>query len=173
MAQVINLHYHEGQPAFDFLDMAGTMKPVFFGMSLGKAVDPARVPTYAREKTRNKKLYDIFSMPGLNGVSQRFRDLVEEFEPGVHQFFPLQLSRRDGTPIEGNHYVFNCFVRADTVLVDRSGLSWGESAMACPMQRRGTGSCFLSAGRQSGGGTSGSKTTCAYTGSACPRSSMR
>ncbi|WP_420411124.1 imm11 family protein [Roseibium sp.] len=67
---------------------------------------------------------DVFPMPGCNAVNQRFKDLVEEFEPGVHQFIPIELRNEAGDPLTENHYVFNCMVSVDTVLVKESGLQW-------------------------------------------------
>lgn len=39
-------------------------------------------------------------------VSQAFRDLVEEFDPGVHQFVPTAVEDHDGTPL-----ATHCFMR--------------------------------------------------------------
>ncbi|CTQ72982.1 imm11 family protein [Roseibium alexandrii] len=94
-----------------------------FGFSSGFWVDPQAVPKSAYQE-RDKRVPDVFPMPGCNAVNQRFKDLVEEFEPGVHQFFPIELRNKAGDPLADNYYVFNCMVSVDTVLVKESGLQW-------------------------------------------------
>jgi hypothetical protein len=51
-------------------------------------LDRPKVSSEIRISDNHKKVPDVFPMPGCNAVNQRFKDLVEEFEPGVHQFFP-------------------------------------------------------------------------------------
>ncbi len=63
-------------------------------------------------------------MPGLNAVGERFKTLVESFEPGVHQFFPLELFRKDGTPVDEPYYIFNCTVSFDSILLKHSEAKW-------------------------------------------------
>jgi hypothetical protein len=93
------------------------------GLSRGFWIDPDLMPKSARQ-TRDKRLHDVIPMPGMNAVNQRFKDLVEEFEPGIHQFIPLELHDRKGVPIEDQYYVFNCMVSMDALLVRESGLHW-------------------------------------------------
>lgn len=66
---------------------------------------------------KKKKLLDYFSIRGDLGVSQAFKDLLEEMEPGVHQFFPLEVRRKDGEPVEGQYYLFVISVLLDTALI--------------------------------------------------------
>lgn len=48
-------------------------------------------------------------------VSSRFRDLVERFEPGVHQFFPVAIYKeRDGAPV-ADYFWINVCNRIDSV----------------------------------------------------------
>lgn len=122
MAAWIKLAFDHREPIFEFLDIAED--PLRFGLSLGLPVGTRRLRTKARQINVRKRLPDIFVMPGLNAVSQRFRDLVEEFEPGTHQFFPLELSYKNGTPVEEPFFVFNCCVSLDSLLVRRSEVAW-------------------------------------------------
>ncbi|KZK90547.1 hypothetical protein PsAD46_02168 [Pseudovibrio sp. Ad46] len=124
MAYLINLDYNSREPQFEFLDEPQDMP--LFGLSSGNILDPNRFPTKAKEETKKKVIPDIFSMPGLNAVSQRFKDRVEEFEPGVHQFLPLELFKKTGEPIDGNFYIFNCGKRLDAVLNKHSPVGWGK-----------------------------------------------
>jgi hypothetical protein len=96
---------------------------IAFGLSHGFWIDPRSVPKSAYQE-RDKRVPDVFPMPGCNAVNQRFKDLVEEFEPGVHQFIPIALRNKAGEPLADNYYVFNCMVSVDTVLVKESGVQW-------------------------------------------------
>lgn len=94
---------------------------IAYGLSKGYWLDPAGQPKSGYQKS-TRKVYDVFPILGANAVRQRFKDLVEEFEPGVHQFLPIALRDKKGNPIEDNFYIFNCMVAMDTVLLDQSGL---------------------------------------------------
>ncbi|MCY1707284.1 imm11 family protein [Pannonibacter sp. SL95] len=96
-----------------------------FGWSGGIWKDPEFMPKSGYQASRGR-VPDVFPMPASNAVHQRFKDLVEEFEPGVHQFFPLALRDKNGVPLPDPYYIFNCLVRLDAVLVAESGLSWGS-----------------------------------------------
>ena len=122
MAYIISLKYSNREPQFEFLDVPE--KKFIFGFSLGLPVGTRRMPTRAKETSCKKSYPDIFAMPGLNAVSRRFRDLVEEFEPGVHQFFPLELYRKNGDPVEGEYFIFNCAVSFDCVLTAKTDVEW-------------------------------------------------
>lgn len=105
-----------------FLEL-GHMGSITFGLSSGYWKHPRAVPASGYQ-TGRRPAPDVFPMPGCNAVSQRFKDLVEEFEPGMHQFFPLALRDRRGEPLAQPYYVFNCLVSLDAVLMAESGLTW-------------------------------------------------
>lgn len=94
-----------------------------YGWGGGIWRDPDLMPKSGYQ-TKRGRVPDVFPMPASNAVSQRFKDLVEEFEPGVHQFFPLALRDKNGVPLPDPYYIFNCRARLDAVLVAESGLSW-------------------------------------------------
>uniref|UniRef100_UPI003BA9DC04 imm11 family protein n=1 Tax=Stappia sp. TaxID=1870903 RepID=UPI003BA9DC04 len=123
MVWMIELEYQDrGTPRFALDPFEDSPSPSNnFGFSRGYWVDPARQPRSGQQTTR-KKIPDIFPLPGLNAVRQRFKDLVEEFEPGVHQFMPLVLRDKDGKQIDDQFYVFNCTVSFDAILVREMGL---------------------------------------------------
>lgn len=122
MAAWIKLAFDHREPIFEFLEIPE--RAFNFGLSLGLPIGAKRMPVKAKQINVRKRLPDIFVMPGLNAVSQRFRDLVEEFEPGTHQFFPLELYYKNGTPVEEPFFVFNCCVSFDSLLVSRSEVKW-------------------------------------------------
>ncbi len=62
-------------------------------------------------------LPDLFDIEGGWCVSQTFKDILENLEPNVHQFFPLEVTRRDGGPGEGSYYLLVVCHLLDTALV--------------------------------------------------------
>jgi hypothetical protein len=57
------------------------------------------------------------------------RDLIEHLEPGLHQFFPVEISRKrskkpiyrlDGRALDEPYYFFNVQAAADAVCVEKS-----------------------------------------------------
>lgn len=59
-------------------------------------------------------------------VSPRFRDLVEAFEPSVHQFVPVEVfKKRTGTPV-ATYYWFIVGQLIDSVNRERSTFQWEE-----------------------------------------------
>jgi hypothetical protein len=124
MACHVTLMYQQhSTPMFAFDDPWPPETP-YFGFSATRLLEPDVIVPDSARQTDKKKIHDIFSMPGVNAVSQRFRDLVEEYDSGIHQFFPLALRRKDDTPIEMPYYVFNCGRRLEALLVARSNLRW-------------------------------------------------
>jgi hypothetical protein len=61
-----------------------------------------------------------------NAVSERFKEIVESYEPGVHQFFPVELFDKAGDRVPTNYYIFNCTVCVDAVLVEHSEVRWSQ-----------------------------------------------
>lgn len=78
----------------------------------------------------HKALADSFPVCARWGCSAAFRAEVERLEPGVHQFFPINITRprskkpvlrRDGQEVgPGDFYLFNCMQLLDAVLPDLS-----------------------------------------------------
>jgi uncharacterized protein DUF1629 len=78
-------------------------------LNSGRPVKPDHMPTrLKRKKAFDQPLADYMPAPkGAAFVSQRFKDLVEEFEPGVHQFF--EMSVKSGKEDLGvMHYFIVC-----------------------------------------------------------------
>jgi len=89
----------------------------------------SQVPKEAYMGTTHKVIPDFVVISGIRGMSREARDLVEEFEPGVHQFIPVNIVRKrgnkpivrlDGRVLDEPYYLFNCMVWLDTILLDRS-----------------------------------------------------
>lgn len=80
---------------------------------------PERLPRVAQQWRRNAVvLRDILLVYGLTVVSERFRTLIEEFEPGVHLFSPMRLLRHNGEPVDGAWFFFNTQADVDCVITN-------------------------------------------------------
>ena len=65
----------------------------------GRRAKPESVPKVIRWKSK-RKLLDYEGAYIGSSVSDRFRDLIEEIEPGVHQFEPIRFVAKDGKVLE-------------------------------------------------------------------------
>ncbi|QNQ09947.1 imm11 family protein [Sphingomonas alpina] len=51
------------------------------------------------------------------GASSRFKDAVERFEPGVHQFFPMEVLLEDGT-VDKSRWLMHICNRVDAIALE-------------------------------------------------------
>lgn len=73
----------------------------------GDAVSADLLPKRARLRTARRFIPRIGLLAGYWAVGQDFKDLVEEREPGVHQFFPIQIFYKDGRAVEEAFYILH------------------------------------------------------------------
>jgi hypothetical protein len=59
-------------------------------------------------------------MHGIFVVSERAKDVIERFDPGLHQFFAVPLRTKRGIEIEGPWFIMNVTVRQDSIVVEKS-----------------------------------------------------
>lgn len=97
-----------------------------FGLSSNVLLTAANLPDSAT-RSRGKQTPDIFPMPGLNAVSARFREIVEQFEPNMHFFHPITLKEKDGSPISADYFIFCARIAIDCVLTKKSEIVWKDS----------------------------------------------
>ena len=112
------------EPQFEFLD-----KPGGYDHWVSKEVttiSPEDMPKAAAIFSRHKKIHDFFNVETEIAVSRRFKDIIETFEPGVHQFFPIRLLRKNGEPFEGEYFLLNIRVAIVALDLARSELNWTE-----------------------------------------------
>jgi hypothetical protein len=64
-------------------------------------------PKRARIMTDRKALPHWVGFCSMWGVSEDFRECVEELEPGVHEFREVEISRRDGSAFDERYYAIN------------------------------------------------------------------
>jgi len=85
----------------------------------GRPVDPTHMPTRCRRK--GNKGFPIYDVDGMWGggllVTDKFKEIVEAFEPDVHQFFPLRIEQ--GGKLVAERFIFYICNRLDTLAKDR------------------------------------------------------
>jgi hypothetical protein len=84
---------------------------------------PEAFCTEARETKGFKRFPDVYvSLKYWPGVAQEFKDMVEQFEPSVHQFSaPVQLYYKNGRPYEKTYYCMNMRRYLDnTIIMEQS-----------------------------------------------------
>ena len=79
----------------------------------GRHIEPHDVPTKVKVTGPNYPLLDFYDLYNCLVVPQAFKDLIEELEPGIHQFFPLELYR--GKKKVADRYLFIFGQRLDTL----------------------------------------------------------
>jgi hypothetical protein len=87
------------------------------------------VPRRAFQVSPHKTTPDFVQISGgARAVCDEFRAMVEALEPGVHQFFPVELLRKDGSPVilGREWFLLNICNRVDAVVVERSNIYWEE-----------------------------------------------
>lgn len=94
--------------------------------SSGRRAKRKSVPKVIRWMSK-RKLLD-YENACRKTVSDRFRGLIEELEPGVHQFEPIQFVAKDGTPLEDRWFWQICNridgMHADLTNMVFSGRGW-------------------------------------------------
>ena len=92
----------------------------------GRRVKPESVPKVIRWNTK-RKLLD-YETKFRRTVSDRFRALIEEIEPGVHQFEPIQFINKDGSELAVRWFWQVCnrleSVDRETTNLDTSRKGW-------------------------------------------------
>ena len=92
---------------------------------------------------RGKLAYDWIASDGGIVVSSRFKDAVEELDPGRHQFFPVTIEDKKGDVVPGKFFLFNIVGRIDSIIEERSNLKpegrglirgWGYTRKVGPWQ---------------------------------------
>ncbi|PWB93134.1 imm11 family protein [Methylosinus sporium] len=105
------------KPMFDFVQDEG--KAEFSAVYRGKSklAQPQKHKLYAKQQD-TKKLCDILPLIGFICVSRRVKEVIEEFEKGVHVFYPVHLLAKDGAPYAEEYFLllpghrFNAFIAA-------------------------------------------------------------
>ena len=85
---------------------------------------PDLMPTHANAKhpkTARKRNPSVTKLSGgIWGISDEVKEIVERFEPGVHQFFPLDITYPDGTNPPFRYNIMNIHRRVEALDFERS-----------------------------------------------------
>jgi hypothetical protein len=122
MAWLIEKNYHIHGPNFEIISNPGETQMRFSG---GNGIcsflpwHPSDLPITARQGNAYRGTLDDMTIVVNNvAVSQKFKDLVEEFEPGIHAFAPLILERKNGERFEEFYYLFSTQQDVDCLITD-------------------------------------------------------
>jgi hypothetical protein len=96
----------------------------YLDIGRGVTFSPDQVPTRAVATSSHKRLPTIVSINAWWGVSDTFRNMVETREPGVHQFFPIEIVLKGGILPSEPYWIFNIRQRIDAVVVELSRVRW-------------------------------------------------
>lgn len=71
-----------------------------------------------------KRLPHVLAANGPWFISETLHQLIEQREPGVHQFFKIDLEAKDGSPWPVPYYLFNVCQHLPAALLEQSQLVW-------------------------------------------------
>lgn len=95
---------------------------------LGRPIKPNNVPTTLLWQNRGD-MPDFEGPPGFLCVSPRLKEIIERFEPDVHQYFPLHVVNEKKERI-AEHYLWvvcnliDSVDREHTTMILRNGRTW-------------------------------------------------
>lgn len=93
------------------------------GLAEGKRSELAELawPKSGYTEKKRKKIPAYIDRWSIQMVSESFRQLVEDMEPGVHQFFPFDLRNgKRGEPAPEQYYILNIATLLDSVDPEKS-----------------------------------------------------
>jgi hypothetical protein len=94
-------------------------------MGRGYRVQPDLVPRKLLWAGGRKKMPEAI-LTSFLAVSERFRDLVEQFEPNVHQLIPVDVYKTKNGEAVTRYYWLNVGNRIDSVDEGRSNVFWKQ-----------------------------------------------
>lgn len=82
---------------------------------------PEELPKVLVADKPRKTWRDAFTgWHGIHVVSGRAKDVIERFDPDLHQFFEVPLRTKRGIEIEGPWFIMNVTVRQDSIVMEKS-----------------------------------------------------
>ena len=92
--------------------------------SFPKRIHPGQIGTRVKLIGSRANVPDCFCSIFKHGCSERFRELVEELEPNVHEFIPFKILRKDGSELDGDYYGFSNLQVLDSMVPEQSSVAW-------------------------------------------------
>ena len=87
------------------------VKPPEGQIDWGRRIHPDHMPTKIRVGGPRRKLGDCIHWRGVALVNDKFRQVVEALEPGVHQFFPVEMQFKSSVLDEPYYFFIICQLR--------------------------------------------------------------
>lgn len=103
-------------------------------MQGGYPVPPEVIPRRYVVHGKAIPRHGFFSCVIATAVDDRFVQIIEDREPGVHRFHPIDIAMADGRPLDRPHFLLNCCTRVEALDPERSNVrkdglrpdgSWG------------------------------------------------
>lgn len=116
-------------PSIYFPSPAGNFSLKYQAVQVLHRLDPAEVPKQAFLESDHKTVADFVPIDARLAMCSEARALIEALEPGLHQFFPVEIVRKhgkrpiyrtDGRVLDEPYYLFNVQAMLDAVCIERS-----------------------------------------------------
>lgn len=125
MAWIVDKDFSTPYPYFNFEDEKGTASDLLispFGPCINIRINFNGKRKVARAEKHGIKdvKRDVFFIDARTVCNQRFKELVESFEPHMHCFIPIELIDDKGATLDGNFYYFTTQQDVDCILTDNA-----------------------------------------------------
>ncbi|WP_208347475.1 imm11 family protein [Pseudaestuariivita rosea] len=88
-----------------------------------RKLQPEEVPSLYKLRKNPTSLPSYFRVQnGLQIVQKPFRDLIQKMDSRLHQFFPIEIRHRNGTPHDTPCYAINVTETRDSIVDDQSSV---------------------------------------------------
>ncbi|MEM8843294.1 MAG: DUF1629 domain-containing protein [Pseudomonadota bacterium] len=81
-----------------------------------RLLNPEEVPRKLVLSKNPKARGAFVSTDGIMIVPQPIKDLIEELDPGVHQFFPIEVTRHNGTALDHPCFIMNVHLHQSSII---------------------------------------------------------
>ena len=127
MAWIVRVDHHSRSPIFKFVLGADDPRPFppHAGREFEQGYRYAGTPVSGllARKDNDKKLCDAFHIIGHICISAKVKGIIDSLEPGLHQFFPIALEQKDGTPYQDDYFILNVCSIVDAYM-NLASASW-------------------------------------------------
>ncbi|MDC7789667.1 hypothetical protein PQJ75_08955 [Rhodoplanes sp. TEM] len=90
----------------------------FWFSALGGPIEEELLPKRTLKAVKRSKKKDpefTFAYGSQPCVTEKVKAIIERFEPGVHQFFPVEINSPNGTVLERGRYMLNVTTLVDAI----------------------------------------------------------
>lgn len=89
--------------------------PAGYAGTRGVPIDGSKLCFKAQVSTNRKTLPALFAGGYRHAVNQEIKDTIERIEPGVHQFFPFEVTFKDGSKPDDDYFLLNICHRLNAI----------------------------------------------------------